>query len=36
MDQSLFFREFAASMVKLGKVGVIKNGEVRFKCQVVN
>ncbi|XP_062120545.1 peroxidase 66 [Humulus lupulus] len=35
-DQSLFFREFAASMVKLGSVGVIENGEVRQKCRVVN
>lgn len=35
-NQSLFFREFAASMVKLGNVGIIENGEVRIKCQVVN
>ncbi|KAK7840021.1 peroxidase 66 [Quercus suber] len=35
-DQSLFFKEFAASMVKLGNVGVIENGEVRLKCRVVN
>ncbi|KAB1210771.1 Peroxidase 66 [Morella rubra] len=35
-DQSLFFREFAASMVKLGNVGVIENGEVRLKCRAVN
>ncbi|XWS61085.1 hypothetical protein CRYUN_Cryun07bG0095300 [Craigia yunnanensis] len=35
-DQSLFFREFAASMVKLGNVGVMENGEVRVKCRVVN
>lgn len=35
-DQSLFFKEFAASMVKLGSVGVIENGEVRVKCRVVN
>ncbi|XP_041007946.1 peroxidase 66 [Juglans microcarpa x Juglans regia] len=35
-DQSLFFREFAASMMKLGNVGVIENGEVRLKCGVVN
>ncbi|KAJ6761299.1 PEROXIDASE 25-RELATED [Salix purpurea] len=35
-DQSLFFREFAASMVRLGNVGVIENGEVRLKCRVVN
>ncbi|XP_065860086.1 peroxidase 66 [Euphorbia lathyris] len=35
-DQSLFFREFTASMVKLGKVGVTEHGEVRRKCRVVN
>lgn len=35
-DEKLFFREFAASMVKLGNVGVIENGEVRAKCRVVN
>ncbi|OMO85975.1 Plant peroxidase [Corchorus capsularis] len=35
-DQSLFFREFAASMVKLGNFGVIENGEVRLNCRVVN
>lgn len=35
-DQSLFFREFTASMVKLGNVGVIENGQVRLKCRVVN
>ncbi|GMI99567.1 Peroxidase 66 [Hibiscus trionum] len=35
-DQTLFFREFAASMVKLGNVGVIENGEVRLNCRVVN
>lgn len=35
-DQSLFFKEFAASMVKLGNVGVIENGEVRLNCRVVN
>jgi peroxidase len=35
-DQSLFFREFVASMIKLGNVGVIEKGEVRLKCQVVN
>lgn len=35
-DQSLFFREFAASMVKLGSVVVIEDGEVRLKCRVVN
>nr|AHL39173.1 class III peroxidase [Populus trichocarpa] len=35
-DQSLFFRGFAASMVKLGNVGVIENGEVRLQCRVVH
>jgi peroxidase len=35
-DQSLFFKEFAASMVKLGNLEVIENGEVRLKCGVVN
>ncbi|XP_022889445.1 peroxidase 66 [Olea europaea var. sylvestris] len=35
-DESLFFSEFAASMVKLGNVGVIENGEVRLNCRVVN
>ncbi|CAK9135214.1 unnamed protein product [Ilex paraguariensis] len=35
-DGGLFFREFAASMVKLGNVGVIEDGEVRVKCRVVN
>lgn len=35
-DQSLFFREFAASMVKLGSVGVIEDGEVRHECRAVN
>lgn len=35
-DQGLFFKEFQASMVKLGNVGVIENGEVRVKCRVVN
>ncbi|CAI0404149.1 unnamed protein product [Linum tenue] len=37
-DQALFIddREFAASMVKLGNVGVIEKGEVRLKCASVN
>ncbi|XP_010061689.2 peroxidase 66 [Eucalyptus grandis] len=35
-DQSLFFSEFAASMVRLGNVGVRENGEVRIKCRAVN
>ncbi|QCD95138.1 peroxidase 66 [Vigna unguiculata] len=35
-DQGLFFREFVASMLKLGNVGVSENGEVRLNCKVVN
>ncbi|KAI3720771.1 hypothetical protein L2E82_31764 [Cichorium intybus] len=35
-DEKLFFREFVTSMVKLGNVGVIENGEVRVKCSIVN
>lgn len=35
-DENLFFREFAASMVKLGNVGVKESGEVRINCRVVN
>lgn len=35
-DQSLFFREFAASMVRLGNVGVKEDGEVRLNCKAVN
>lgn len=35
-DMSLFFKEFATSMVKLGNVGVLEEGEVRLKCRVVN
>ncbi|GFY83255.1 peroxidase superfamily protein [Actinidia rufa] len=35
-DESLFFREFAASMVRFGNVGVSEDGEVRVKCRVVN
>lgn len=35
-DQSLFFKEFAASMVKIGNVGVMEHGEVRLNCRVVN
>lgn len=37
-DEGLFFREFAASMEKLGQVGVKanKDGEVRMECWVVN
>ena len=35
-DQNLFFKEFAASMVSLGNVGVIQNGNVRIDCRVPN
>ncbi|KAJ8552732.1 hypothetical protein K7X08_020125 [Anisodus acutangulus] len=35
-DQALFFKEFAASMINLGNVGVVENGEVRLNCRVVN
>ncbi|KAI4351824.1 hypothetical protein L6164_006135 [Bauhinia variegata] len=35
-DQSLFFKEFTASMLKLGNGGVLENGEVRLNCRVVN
>ncbi|XP_009768520.1 peroxidase 66 [Nicotiana sylvestris] len=35
-DQSSFFWEFAASMVKLGNVGVQENDEVRLNCRAVN
>ncbi|XP_071734306.1 peroxidase 66 [Rutidosis leptorrhynchoides] len=35
-DEKLFFREFAASMVKLGNVGIVEDGEVRVKCSIVN
>lgn len=35
-DQNLFFREFAASMIKLGNVGVSDSGEVRLNCRKVN
>ncbi|KAM1054546.1 hypothetical protein ACFX2I_001884 [Malus domestica] len=36
-DQSVFFKEFAASMVNLGNVGLIEDGgEVRLNCRVVN
>ncbi|KAL8141499.1 hypothetical protein V2J09_014531 [Rumex salicifolius] len=35
-DQSFFFREFAASMVKLGNVGVVEQGEIRRNCRLVN
>ncbi|KAL8534328.1 hypothetical protein ACS0TY_010366 [Phlomoides rotata] len=34
-DQGLFFKEFAASMVRLGNVGVVENGQVRENCRVV-
>ncbi|CAJ2630102.1 unnamed protein product [Trifolium pratense] len=35
-DQSLFFKEFAASMLKLGNIRGSDNGEVRLKCRIVN
>ncbi|KAJ1386367.1 Secretory peroxidase [Sesbania bispinosa] len=35
-DQSLFFKEFVASMLKLGNVGISEYGEVRLNCRVVN
>lgn len=36
-NQSVFFKEFAASMVNLGNVGVIEDGgKVRLNCHVVN
>ncbi|XP_021730481.1 peroxidase 66-like [Chenopodium quinoa] len=35
-DQNLFFREFAASMIKLGNVGVNEGGEVRLNCRRIN
>ncbi|XP_054776712.1 peroxidase 66 [Prosopis cineraria] len=35
-DQSLFFKEFVHSMLKLGNVGASANGEVRLNCRVVN
>ncbi|KAM7272867.1 hypothetical protein ACFE04_027531 [Oxalis oulophora] len=33
-NQGFFFKEFADSMIRLGNVGVIENGEVRLKCSV--
>ncbi|KAI3985447.1 hypothetical protein MKX01_033761 [Papaver californicum] len=37
-EEKFFFKDFAASMVKLGNVGVKSNvdGEVRLKCNAVN
>ncbi|XP_021908978.1 peroxidase 66 isoform X1 [Carica papaya] len=35
-DQDLFFKEFATSMVRLGNVGVVENGEVRLNCRLIN
>ncbi|KFK26799.1 hypothetical protein AALP_AA8G295000 [Arabis alpina] len=35
-DQKAFFREFATSMVKLGKFGVKETGQVRVKSRFVN
>ncbi|XP_019190287.1 PREDICTED: peroxidase 66-like [Ipomoea nil] len=34
--QTLFFEEFVASMVMLGNVDIIEEGEVRVNCRVVN
>ncbi|KAK1260161.1 Peroxidase 27 [Acorus gramineus] len=33
-----FFRDFGASMVKMGRIGVLtgKNGEIRKQCRVIN
>lgn len=38
IDQSLFFRQFAASMIKMGQLGVItgQNGEIRRNCSARN
>ncbi|XP_027367447.1 peroxidase 66 [Abrus precatorius] len=35
-DQSLFFKEFTASMLKLGNVRGSENGEVRLNCRIAN
>ncbi|XP_059304879.1 peroxidase 66 [Lycium ferocissimum] len=35
-DQALFFKVFAASMIKLGNVGVLEKGEVRLNCRAIN
>lgn len=35
-DQSLFFKEFATSMLKLGNVRGPENGEVRLNCRIAN
>jgi peroxidase len=35
-DQTLFFKEFAASMLKLGNIRGSDNGEVRLNCRIVN
>lgn len=35
-DQSLFFKEFTASMLKLGNIKGSKNGEVRLNCRIAN
>jgi len=35
-DQGLFFKEFAASMLKLGNLRGSTNGEVRLNCRMAN
>lgn len=35
-DQSLFLKEFANSMLKLGNLRGSGNGEVRLNCKIVN
>ncbi|XP_010272586.1 PREDICTED: peroxidase 66 [Nelumbo nucifera] len=35
-DEGLFFREFTTSMLKLGNVGALEDGEVRLNCRVPN
>ncbi|KAK7343653.1 hypothetical protein VNO77_12563 [Canavalia gladiata] len=35
-DQSLFFKEFTTSMLKLGNIKGSENGEVRLNCRISN